>query len=96
MKTLQEQLVYAQGLFTIRKRQVEQHVRDKQWEPDLCQHELECMSAILATLEKIKMLGEVSEEMKAMFRKEHPPALCECCGEEIDKGTRCVNCAETN
>jgi hypothetical protein len=94
MKTLPEQLACARRELALRRSAYPGWVSSGKMKQDASDHEIECMEAIMWTLDKIRMLRETSDEMKAEYRKSNPPKQCLCCGADIDKGTKCENCEE--
>lgn len=65
MKTLQEQLDSARRELALRRRNYPRWVKDGRLNPQKAEHEIQCIESIVATLEKMKMLAEASEEMKS-------------------------------
>ena len=64
MKTLPEQIACAKRELEKRREHYPIRVAEGKMSEDAAQHQTECMEGIVATLEKVQMLAEVSEEMK--------------------------------
>jgi hypothetical protein len=64
MKTLPEQLAAARRELALRQRVYPGWVAQRKLSGPKATHETECMAAIVATLEKLQLLAEVSEEIK--------------------------------
>lgn len=64
MKTLTQQVDCAKRELAMRRNAYPKWVAQGKMSPDKMQHETETMEAILATLEKARMLEEVSDELK--------------------------------
>lgn len=63
--TLQDQLRAAQRELALRRNVYPNQVVARRMSQDKANHEIACMEAIVETLDKQRMLAEVSEEMKA-------------------------------
>ena len=72
-KTIEEQLDCAERASKQRKRNYPDMVSQRKMTPEKAQHEIACMDAIITTLEKMRHLEEISEEMKALFAKHDAP-----------------------
>lgn len=110
VKTLSEQLACAKREFSLRSNTYPKWIESKRMKPEAAQHEIECMTCIVMTLEKMIMLGEVSEEMKAQYRKDNLPVptpereielkrqeamhLCQKCGKELADANETKLCPE--
>lgn len=64
MKTLKDQLACAQRELALRRSAYPKWVASKRMTQDKADHETGCMASIVATLQKMVYLEEVSEEMK--------------------------------
>lgn len=64
MKTIAEQLDAARRELAMRKKVFPGWVTAGRMSREKAQHETDCMAAIVETLDKVKMLREVSEEMR--------------------------------
>jgi hypothetical protein len=68
MKTLPEQLASAKRELALRRNTYPKWIESKRMKQESADHEIDCMESIVATLEKMVMLAEVSEEMKAKVK----------------------------
>lgn len=65
MKTLTDQLACVRRELALRKNVYPNWVRNGRMTREKAHHEIECMEAVVATLEKMKNLEEISNEIKA-------------------------------
>lgn len=65
MKTLTEQLACVRRELALRKNVYPGWVRNGRMTRDKAHHEIECMASVVETIEKMKNLEEVSNEIKA-------------------------------
>ena len=72
-KTLKEQLASAKRELALRKSTYPKWVGERRMRQETCLHEIDCMSAIVATLSKMVSLEEISEEMKSFYEKDGIP-----------------------
>lgn len=68
-KTEAEMVACARRELILRKNVYPRWIKEGRMTAEKAQYEIECMEDICAVLEKYKMLGEVSEEMKEMERR---------------------------
>lgn len=71
MKTLSEQLAAAQREEALRRNVYPKWISSGRLTQAKADHEIDCMAAIVATLQKMKDLEEVSEEIKALSTNDH-------------------------
>lgn len=64
VKTIAEQLDAAERELAMRRRVYPKWVQDQKMTQAKADHETECMASIVKTLETLKMLREVSEQMR--------------------------------
>lgn len=65
MKSLLDQLAAARRELALRRNAYPKWIASGRMSESMAQHEIECMEAIVASIQKLKLLAEVSEEMKA-------------------------------
>lgn len=65
MKTLTEQLACVRRELAVRKNVYPAWVRTGRMAKEKAHHEIECMASVVETIEKMKNLEEVSNEIKA-------------------------------
>jgi len=63
--TLQDQLRAAQRELAMRRNVYPNQVASRRMSQDKANHEIACMEAIVESIDKLRMLAEVSDEMKA-------------------------------
>ena len=66
MKTLTEQVACLKCELAMRQRVYPQWIQKQKMSAEKAEHEIACIEACLATVDKVRMLEEVSEEMKQL------------------------------
>jgi hypothetical protein len=74
MKSLAEQLTCAKRELALRRNAYPKWVKAQKMRQSTCDHELECMEAIVATLDRQLTLEQVSNEM--LKRATQPVPVC--------------------
>lgn len=84
MKTLRDQIASARRELALRRVVYPKRVSLGSMKASVASHETDCMTAIVATLERCLALQEMGEEMAAQWRAEHAPKDPPKRGDEFD------------
>lgn len=84
MKTLLDQIASARRELALRRAVYSKRVSLGSMKPSVAKHEIECMTDIVATLERCEMLRQAGEEMAAQWRAEQSEATAPKLGDDFD------------